>query len=189
MRRAVPLLTSLATAAAAVLAVLLSSALPAHADAIGTAIGMVKFHADSGDACPTPVAVGPIPYGETDGSIAWQGQGGPASYTWAQLTGTLADRPLSSAAAAVAAADCRDDGRYSVATFIGWSGPTETAVRQVKADNGTVSFAFSLGGPTSTGSGVESIDRVTIQVCRWFSAPGPYVYCGEQVTYPAPPLV
>jgi hypothetical protein len=175
MRRTVPLLTALAALAAA----LLATALPARADALLT----VKFHADSGDACATPVGSSGVPYGQTDGSIAWQGRGGPGGYTWGQLTGSLTDRPVP-----WAAIDCRDDGRYSTATFIGWSGPSEVAVQQVKADNTTVSFAFALGGPTTTGA-VQSIDRITIQVCRSFYPPGPYIYCGKQVSYPAPPLV
>ncbi|HET8662640.1 MAG TPA: hypothetical protein VFM55_27200 [Micromonosporaceae bacterium] len=152
---------------AAVLAALLAvAATPGTADATVTQ----QFHADSGDSCR---------YGVTDGTLTWRyGTTLPVVALRVDVAGKLTDRPLPTDPISV----CRDDGFYSRATFVAYSGTTEVDRQARAANNSTLSFTFTLGATSTT----RGLTHVVIQVCR---SPGntlPPSYCGVAVRYAAP---
>ncbi|MBQ1024148.1 hypothetical protein [Micromonospora sp. C95] len=123
-----------------------------------------RFSVPSGDNCT---------YGYTEGVLEWRST---APTSAARLTGVVVDRP-----SANEPITCRDDRRYTTATYIAYAGerPVDQAAQRV--DNGVVRFDFVLGSNAS----VLGIDRVTIQVCRT-SLDGPSIrpdYCGREHTF------
>jgi hypothetical protein len=157
-------LTVILAAAVAVLA-----ALPTPAQA---ATITQSFHADSGDACR---------YGFTDGTLAWQyGTTSPLPVLRVDVKGSLTDRPLP----ADPATACPDDHYYSTATFTAYAGSVAVDHQSRSANNGIVTFSFTLGSSSTT----THVDRVVIQVCRSPLVTLPPTYCGTAVVYPAPPI-
>ncbi|GHJ49364.1 hypothetical protein Cs7R123_67060 [Catellatospora sp. TT07R-123] len=129
------------------------------------------FHADSGDACR---------YGVTDGTLNWRfGSTSPVPVTAVDVSGKLTDHPQP----IDPVTQCRDDGYYSTATFVAYSGSVEVDRASRSVDNGSVALTFTLN--TSTFS--TSINRVVVQVCRSPLHTVPPSYCGRAVTYLAPP--
>jgi hypothetical protein len=126
------------------------------------------FAADSGDSCR---------YGSTEGSLTWRVVSPPTHAIVVAVAGRLADRPLP----ADPGAACLDDRRFSVATFVLYSGSVVVDRQASRADNGVVSFQFVLG----TTSTVARVDRLVIQVCRYSSIGStvPPSYCGRAVEY------
>ncbi|MDG4797548.1 hypothetical protein [Micromonospora sp. WMMD1082] len=123
-----------------------------------------RFSVPSGDNCT---------YGYTEGVIEWRTLT-PASAV--RLTGVVVDRP-----SADEPIICRDDRRYTIATYVAYVGerPIDEAAQRV--DNGVVRFDFVLGASAS----VLGIDRVVIQVCRT-SLDRPSIgpdYCGREHTF------
>lgn len=129
-----------------------------------------RFSVPSGDNCT---------YGYTEGLLEWR-SAAPAGAV--SVTGTVVDRPQPSDPIAV----CRDDGRYTIATYIAYAGnrPIDQTARRV--DNGTLRIQFVLGGTTYP----VGIDRLTIQVCRVsLIAPSPTPdYCGRVYTFLPPQI-
>jgi hypothetical protein len=155
----------LVTAAAAAVVAIVASAGTAHASTI-----IQSFHADSGDTCR---------YGTTDGTLGWQfGTTSPLPVTGVEVKGKVTDRPLPTDPSTA----CPDDGYYSSATFIAYSGSVEVDRQTRAADNAVVTFTFTLGNSAST-----SISKVVIQVCRNPVITLPPSYCGKAVTYLPPP--
>jgi hypothetical protein len=140
-------------------------ALPATANADVSAAQ--AFAADSGDYCR---------YGVTEGSLTWRLISPPTRAIAVAVSGNLVDRPLP-----VDPGICRDDRRFSVATFVLHAGTTVVDRQAVRADNGVVEFKFVLG----TNSTVSRVDRLVIQVCRHASNSTtlPPIYCGRAVEY------
>jgi hypothetical protein len=155
----------MATLAAAIAVV----AFPAAAQA---ATITQSFHADSGDVCR---------YGFTDGTLGWRfGTTSPLPVIGVDVNGKLTDRPLP----ADPSTACRDDHYYSTATFTAYAGSVAVDRQTRNADNGAVTFQFTLGSSSST----THIDRVVIQVCRSPINTLPPSYCGQAVVYFAPPV-
>jgi hypothetical protein len=154
--------------AAAVAATVTALTLPGAAQA---ATITQPFYADSGDACR---------YGVTEGKLGWRfGTTSPLPVVGVDVAGKLTDRPLPSDPST----GCRDDGYYSSATFVAYSGSVEVDRQTRLANNAVVTFEFTLGAnSTSTG-----INRVVIQVCRSPINTLPPSYCGKPVQYLAPP--
>ncbi|MFE0153980.1 hypothetical protein ACFWY5_43050 [Nonomuraea sp. NPDC059007] len=146
---------------AAVAATGLLTAQPATANA--TAAATVPYAADSGDSCKR---------GSTEGSLEWVT--GPVIRPTVKVAGTLSDEREFSI--------CAPDGMYSRASFSAYHGSDKVASGQVKADNATVPVALTL----SDASGVRSIDRVVVQVCRYSNSPVGISYCGPAQEYKAP---
>jgi hypothetical protein len=139
----------------------------AHASTI-----TVPFAADSGDACP---------YGTTSGTLGWRyGTASPLPVLAVDVKGRLTDRPLPNDPSAA----CRDDGYNSSASFVAYAGSVEVDRQTRTANNGTVSFEFTLGRSSAS----ASINRVVIQICRSPIFTLPPSYCGKAVTYLAPPI-
>jgi len=128
----------------------------AHASAV------FPFSADSGDSCR---------YGRTQGSLIWRySTTAPIRPVAFDVRGTLVDHPLPGADGFL----CRDDGYYSVATFVAYLSNGLTQRAQARADNAIVSFSFTLG-PGSTTAGVS---RASVQVCRSPLSGTGRSYCG-----------
>ncbi|TDE23992.1 hypothetical protein E1295_45585 [Nonomuraea mesophila] len=144
-------------ALAAALAALLLTAQPASARAT------VEFAADSGDRCR---------HGVTEGTLEWVE--GPVIRPAVQVEGTLSDSdPLSI---------CAPDDMHSVVTFTAYHGDTVVASGTQKADDATVKVSLGLSDAT----GVTSIERVVVQVCRYTNSPIGTGYCGEAAEYKMP---
>jgi hypothetical protein len=138
-------------------------ALPAQAQA-----APIPFSATSGDNCP---------YGLARGTLEWRVAPGPTpvpppAAVGAAISGTLTDRPLP-----VDPSICRDDGLYSIATFVAYNGNQAVARDARRADNATVQYAFTLTGSTAT----PRINLVVIQVCRHRATSTAPAYCGREV--------
>lgn len=131
-----------------------------------------QFAADSGDACH---------YGTTSGTLGWTyGTTSPLPVSAVAVKGQVSDRPLPTDPAAI----CTSDGYSSTATFTAYAGSVEIEQQSRSADNGTVSFEFTLGKATAA----AAVDRVVVQVCRNPVRTLPPSYCGKAVTYLAPPI-
>ncbi|MEV4898918.1 hypothetical protein AB0K48_57305 [Nonomuraea sp. NPDC055795] len=144
---------------AAVAATGLLTAAPATAAPAAT----VPYAADSGDSCKR---------GFTEGTLEWVT--GPVIRPTVKVAGTLSDeRELSI---------CAPDDMYSRASFSAYHGADKVAGGQVKADNATVPVALTL----ADASGVRSIDRIVVQVCRYSNSPVGISYCGPAQEYKAP---
>lgn len=149
----------------AVVAATIATALaPAAAAQADTAVPQ-RFHADSGDACR---------YGATEGTLTWR-LASPTVAVAVGVKGRLADRPLPNDPGSV----CRDDGYYSIATFVAYAGNAEVGRQARRANNDVVGFDFTLG----SNSTIARIDRVVIQVCRSPLNTLPPSYCGRAVEY------
>ncbi|TDD10830.1 hypothetical protein [Nonomuraea diastatica] len=142
--------------AATITAVLLT-AQPAAARAT------VEFFADSGDQCR---------HGVTKGTLEWVE--GHVIRPVVQVKGTLSD----SAGPSI----CAPDEMHSRATFTAYNGATVVDSEEAKADDATVLVTIGLSDPT----GVTSIDRVVVQVCRYSNSPIGTSYCGEAAAYKMP---
>ncbi len=157
--RCMSILSRTVLAAAAVVGLL---ALPAPAQA-----APIPFSATSGDNCT---------YGLARGTLEWRVVPGPTPVppdaVGAAINGILTDRPLP-----VDPGTCRDDGLFSVATFIAYNDNLAVARDARRADNATVQYSFTLGGSSAT----PRINLVTIQVCRHRPTSAAPVYCGRQV--------
>jgi hypothetical protein len=154
-------------AAVVALVPVLATALPAAAEPVAPGPVVQSFYADSGDACVA---------GYTRGVLGWES--GPPSYrVVVAVRGAVVDRPTPTDPRA-----CPADSRFTVATFTAYVGRTAVDSNYRRADNGTVTFGFTLG----VNSNLVTIDRVTVQVCRLSLLPGPYDYCGAPVDYFAP---
>jgi hypothetical protein len=130
------------------------------------------FHADSGDACP---------YGVSDGTLGWRfGPVSPLPVSAVDVNGKLTDHPTPVDPATV----CHDDGFASTVTFTAYKGSVAVDRQSRSANNATISFAFTLGG-TSTTAGIST---VVVQVCRGPVVTLPPSYCGRAVIYNAPPV-
>ncbi|GIJ22527.1 hypothetical protein [Micromonospora lutea] len=123
-----------------------------------------RFSVPSGDTCT---------YGYTEGVLEWRSA---APTVAVRLTGVVVDRPIANEPIA-----CRDDRRYTIATYVAYAGeiPIDRAAQRV--DNAALRLDFVLGSNTS----VAGIDRVVIQVCRASldrpsAAPD---YCGREYTF------
>jgi hypothetical protein len=132
----------------------------------------VPFAANSGDSCP---------YGTTSGTLGWRyGTTSPLPVFAVDVKGRLSDRPsLNDPSTA-----CHDDGYNSSASFVAYAGSIEIDRQTRTANNGTISFEFTLGRSSAS----PSINRVVIQVCRSSIFTLPPSYCGKAVTYLAPPI-
>lgn len=135
-------------------------AAPAHADMVPAR----PFAADSGDACG---------YGQTKGSLLWVTPG-PLPAISVTISGVVVDRPVPQEVFG-----CRDDGYYSTVRFTAYSGRTVLGSQAVRADNGQVSYDFSLG----SGRPELPVTQLTVQVCRDPLVTLPPSYCGKAVTY------
>jgi hypothetical protein len=157
----------------AVVSCLLTTSVAAHANAA------LPFGADSGDSCR---------YGRTQGTLVWRySTTTPIRPIAFDVRGTLIDHPLPDAWGFL----CRDDGYYSVATFVAYLNNGLTQRAEARANNAIVSFDFALG----SGSTTAGISRASVQVCRSpLSGTGPS-YCGPPQHYapivydPPPPIV
>jgi hypothetical protein len=129
------------------------------------------FSADSGDNCR---------YGFTEGSLTWRFGTSPLPVAAVAVKGRLADRPLPTDPGTV----CRDDGFFSVATFVAFSGNREVDRQARRADNAVAGFEFALGANSST----ARVDRVVVQVCRHPLTTLPPSYCGRAAEYRFPPV-
>ncbi|MCZ7419889.1 hypothetical protein O7605_10205 [Verrucosispora sp. WMMA2121] len=123
-----------------------------------------RFSVPSGDNCT---------YGYTEGVLEWRST---APTSAVRLTGVVVDRPSANEPIA-----CRDDRRYTIASYVAYAGerPIDRAAQRV--DNGVLRFDFVLGSNASA----VGIDRVVIQVCR-MSLDRPSTvpdYCGREYTF------
>ncbi|MFI6291060.1 hypothetical protein ACIBEJ_05705 [Nonomuraea sp. NPDC050790] len=123
----------------------------------------VPFAADSGDPCER---------GSTAGTLEWVT--GPVIRPTVKVSGTLSDDPDFSA--------CAPDAMHSRAAFTAYHGTDRVAGGQVKADDATVPVELALSDAT----GVRTIDRVVVQVCRFSNSPVGISYCGSPKEYKAP---
>lgn len=146
--------------AAAALAGVFSLATPAAAAV------RLSYSADSGDACQ---------YGYTKGLLNL-----PTVPTRiVQVSGAVVDRPSGPGIPEL----CPDDGRFSLAILVAYTGRTAVDAERVPVDNAIREYKFDLTGTSST----QPIDRVTVQVCRQPRTPGgPPAYCGLTQNYPLP---
>ncbi len=154
-------MSRLAVALAAIVG-MFALAAPAYAD---VAVAQA-FAADSGDTCR---------YGVTEGTLTWRLVSPPTHAVAVAVGGRLADRPLPADPGSI----CRDDGLFSVATFVVYAGNTAVDRQAARADNGVVSFQFVLGANST----VSRIDRLVVQVCRHRPASVQPSYCGRAVEY------
>ncbi|MFC6023037.1 hypothetical protein ACFP2T_43665 [Plantactinospora solaniradicis] len=146
-----------------------------HGSTAGSTTAVQSFAADSGDNCR---------YGYTEGRLEWRPVTAPPSQGVVAVGGTLTDRPVPFDPGV----PCRDDGRYSYATFSAFSRDVLVDEQAYRVDNDVTKFEFRLQADLVRGG----IDRVVIQVCRTtldnspIPTPGP-TYCGQAQTYlPAP---
>ncbi|MDG4767698.1 hypothetical protein O7632_26920 [Solwaraspora sp. WMMD406] len=152
--------------AATVLAAALAASALAASGATASPSILQRFSVPSADNCT---------YGYTQGHLEWRSPG-PSSAV--RLAGVIADRPMPNDPGTV----CRDDRRYTIASYTAYAGnvPVDEAARRV--DNGLVEFDFVLGANSSA----RGIDRVIIQVCR-HALPGSVTpapdYCSRQYTF------
>jgi hypothetical protein len=136
----------------------------------GTA-AVQSFAADAGDDCK---------YGYTEGRLEWRPITAPPNRGMVALAGTLTDRPIP----VDPGVPCRDDGRYSYATYSAFSRDVLVDEQAYRVNNDVTKFEFVL----DTGLTPVGIDRVVIRVCRTtlntspIPAPGP-TYCGQPQTY------
>lgn len=153
MRRAQLLLCG-----SAALAAVFSLAAPAAAAV------QLPFFADSGDSCR---------YGITKGELSV-----PTVPTrLVRVSGAVADRPAGPGIPEV----CPDDGRFSVAILIAYTGPKPVDAERIPVDNGTREYKFDLAPDEPS---ILPIDRVSVQVCRQpREAGGPPIYCGVARDY------
>lgn len=160
---------AIAATAAALATTILAAPAAVHAEPSITQ----QFAADSGDSCR---------YGFTDGTLTWRfgPTTSPLPLAGVAVKGRVVDRPLP----IDPSVPCRDDGLFSVATFVAASGTREIDREARRADNSITNFEFALGD-TST---VARIDRVVIQVCRFRLSSTAPAYCGRAVEYPVPPI-
>ncbi len=140
-------------------AVLLGAIVPASAAQAAD----VRFHADSGDSCR---------YGSTDGVLRWS-----TTTIVVGVHGTVTDRPTPTDPGL-----CRDDGYFTIATFVAYAGTIVVDRQARRVNNGVVPAEFTLGSNSS----VARLDRVVIQVCRSPLNTVPPSYCGRAVEYPRP---
>ncbi len=124
----------------------------------------VRFHADSGDSCR---------YGSTDGVLSWN-----ATTIVVGVRGTVTDRPAPSTDPTL----CRDDGYFTIATFVAYAGNTVLDRHAARANNAVVPVEFTLG----SNAAIARLDRVVIQVCRSPINTPPPAYCGRAVEYHRP---
>lgn len=124
-----------------------------------------RFAADSGDECR---------YGYTEGELVWI-TAPPSSQVW--ITGIVADRPLP----ADPGGFCRDDLRYSSASFTAYAGEVQVARVEQRVNNGTQQLDLVL----DAGTAPRPVDLVIVQVCRVsLLAPNPQPeYCGLPQKY------
>lgn len=153
--------------AASVLAAVLVAASLSASSASASPTILQRFSVPSGDSCA---------YGYTNGHLEWRSTV-PASAV--RLAGVVGDRPIPNDPGSV----CRDDNRYTVATYRAYAGERLVDETARRADNGTVAFDVVLGVNSVT----VGVDRVLIQVCRYSlysTDPSPVPdYCGRQYTY------
>lgn len=112
-----------------------------------------EFEVDSGDTC-----------GVTKGVFAW--------YVTPKIdvTGVLHDTP------------CKNDGRFSEATFTAYAGGRAVDKEVIKADDGPTDFVFQLDNSVS----LAAIERVTVRVCRDRDSVGIPGYCGPTQEFLSP---
>jgi len=96
------------------------------------------------------------------------------------VKGTLTDRPPP----ADPSTACPDDHYYSTATFTAYAGSVAVDRQARSANNGVVTFEFTLGSSSAT----TRLDRVIIQVCRSPVLTVPPTYCGKAAVYFAQPV-
>ncbi|GAA3693896.1 hypothetical protein GCM10022224_069260 [Nonomuraea antimicrobica] len=145
------------------LGAVLTAGLMAAQPVVAAQAAAVDFAADSGDQCRR---------GVTEGTLDWVE--GPVIRPAVQVKGTLADDPATSV--------CAPDQMHSQAVFHAYHGASLVDSEVAKADDGTVELAFDL----SDASGVRTIDRVVVQVCRYSNTPVGIGYCGKAVEYKSP---
>ncbi|MBE1488688.1 hypothetical protein [Plantactinospora soyae] len=139
--------------------------------AAGGTAAVQSFAADSGDNCK---------YGYTEGRLEFRPVTAPPSQGVVVVGGTLTDRPVPFDPGV----PCRDDSRYSSATFSAYSRDVLVAEQAYRVDNDVTKFEFRLQAGLVPGA----IDRVVVQVCRTtlgnnpIPTPGP-TYCGTAQTY------
>jgi hypothetical protein len=137
----------------------------------GGTTAVQSFAADSGDNCR---------YGSTEGRLEWRPVTAPPSQGVVAVGGTLTDRPIPFDPGV----PCRDDGRYSYATFSAFYRDVLVDEQAYRVDNDVTKFEFRLQAGLVRGG----IDRVVVQVCRTVlntspvPTPGP-TYCGPAQTY------
>ncbi|MEV6931944.1 hypothetical protein AB0M46_46675 [Dactylosporangium sp. NPDC051485] len=157
-------LTSTIALGAAAIAVTLAVPTAAHAATISQ-----PFAANSGDSCH---------YGSTSGTLTWTIGPSPLPAGGVPVSGKVSDRPLPADPGAI----CLSDGYSSTVTFTAYSGTVVADQQSRTADNGTISFSFTL----AAGSDRKPVSRIVVQVCRNPVVTLPPSYCGPAVTYPAP---
>ncbi|GAA2383433.1 hypothetical protein [Dactylosporangium salmoneum] len=157
-------LTSIIVLGAAATAVALALPTAANAATVSQA-----FAANSGDSCH---------YGSTSGTLTWTVGPSPLPAGGVPVSGKVSDRPLPVDPGPV----CSDDGYSSTVTFTAYSGTVVADQQSRTANNGTVSFSFTL----AAGLGTKPVSRIVVQVCRNPVVTLPPSYCGPAVTYLAP---
>jgi hypothetical protein len=145
---------------AAALAAVFSLAAPAAAAV------QLPFFAESGDKCQ---------YGYTKGVLSL-----PTVPTRVvHVAGVVVDRPAEPGIPEL----CPDDGRFSFAVLIAYTGTTAVDGERVAVDNGAVDYKLDLTSTSTT----RPIDRVSVQVCRQPRlVGGPPAYCGVAQDYRLP---
>jgi|GEM_PF-1438438 len=131
---------------ATVLAAAIAAAALAASGATASPSILQRFSVPSGDNCT---------YGYTQGHLEWR-SAPPTSAV--RVTGVLADRPFPNDPGAV----CRDDSRYTIASYTAYAGERVIDETARRVNNGVVEIEFILGANAA----VRGIDRVVIQVCR-----------------------
>ncbi|ROO50763.1 hypothetical protein EDC02_5616 [Micromonospora sp. Llam0] len=151
--------------AATVLAAALAAVALAASGATASPSILQRFSVPSGDTCT---------YGYTQGQLEWR-LAPPASAV--RVTGVVVDRPFPTDPGAV----CRDDSRYTIASYTAYAGERVVDETARRVDNGRVEIAFVLGADAYD----RGIDRLVIQVCRVSLldiTPIPD-YCGRPYTF------
>jgi hypothetical protein len=141
----------------------LATGLLAAPPAMAAARQAVSFAADSGDSCRR---------GFTEGSL--ERYAGPVIRPTVLVEGLVSDEGVPTV--------CFPDNKHSTATFDGYDDTGLVATETVKADNEQVKLAFKLSDST----GVRTITRVVVQVCRHTNAPIGTSYCGKAQEYKIP---
>ncbi|WP_157548088.1 hypothetical protein [Nonomuraea candida] len=122
-----------------------------------------SFSADSGDSCRR---------GFTEGTL--ERYDGPVIRPAILVEGLVSDEALPTV--------CQPDGMHTRATFSGYRGAERVDTEAYKVDDEQSKFSFTLSDST----GVRTIDRVVVQVCRFSNTPIGISYCGKAQEYKIP---
>ncbi|WBB80909.1 hypothetical protein O7606_05860 [Micromonospora sp. WMMD882] len=157
-------MTSVLSRAASVLGAALVAGVLAAGSASASPSLLQRFSVPSGDTCT---------YGYTEGTLEWR-SATPTSAV--RVTGVVADRPIPNDPGSV----CREDGRYTIATYVAYAGDRRVDEEARRVDNGMARVDLVLDAGTLP----VGIDKVVIQVCRTAPlSPDPAPVCGRAHTF------